>query len=214
MSRRADDLPKDDAKQFRAWLGRIEVRWKAKRGESLVGELADAEPPAGRRPLPVRDRDWFMTIKNRRLPLGRKKAIELCLRLRRHGEQINDNVVRMLLIDTTDDPLVIIPSGEATRLRDRIVHGLEQHGVVVNDPACRFLDGYLKRFESLERNFADLREAIRVFRSIHGRIGWWKVIRATNVVDANGTFTTPSLFARLEDETADMQFETRKTKSK
>jgi hypothetical protein len=150
-----------------------------------------------------------MRLQNPGLPLGRKKALELCLRLWRFGDAAPDGIVRML-IDVADDPLVILPCGEAKRLSDRVVSGLEAHGVAVNEGARIFLEDYFRRFESLVRNFNSLREAVNRFRSIHQGVGWWKLYEASEISDDEGSFKTPSLFARLERATRHVEFDVRR----
>lgn len=150
-----------------------------------------------------------MRLQNPSLPLGRKKAIELCLRLWRFGVAAPDHIVRML-IDVTDDPLVVLPSGEAKRLTDRVVSGLEANGVAVNERARTFLEEYFRRFESLMRNFSSLREVVDRFRSIHRSVGWWKLYEASEISEDEGNFKTPSLFARLERETRHLEFDVRR----
>jgi hypothetical protein len=218
MPRERDNLSATDAAQFRAWLKRVKANWE-QRGWPWIATLTETDPhrktPRRKRSdgskepkLPPRDRDWFMRLQNQKLPLGRKKALELCLRLWRFGIAAPDGIVRML-IDVTDDPLVILPAGEAKRLTDRIISGLQARGVLVNESGRIFLEEYFGRFESLIRNFRSLREAVDRFRSIHRAVGWWKIYEASNISEDESRFQTPSLFARLERETRHVEFDVR-----
>lgn len=143
-------------------------RWGDK-SRPWIGTLLE-RAPCRKRPdgtteeeLPERDRDWFMRAQNTELPLSRKKAIEICLRLWRHGiVAANNNIVRML-IDTTDDQLVIVPPAEARPLAKYLVEGLEKRANPINEAGRQFLGHYFARFESLTRRDAGLREAVRSF---------------------------------------------------
>jgi hypothetical protein len=211
--RKPDNLSAADAERFRAWLGRERERWEAKE-RSWIGTLLEHAPCRKRSDgstedeLPERDRDWFMRAQNAELPLSRKKAIEFCLRLWRHGiVAANDNIVRML-IDTTDDQLVIVPPAEARPLAKHLVEGLEKRANPINEAGRQFLDDYFARFESLTRRDPRLSKAVRRFQSEHRGVTWWKLSRSKDF--GEGTrFSTPSLFTRLEQETRGMSFDFR-----
>jgi hypothetical protein len=148
-----------------------------------------------------------MRAQNTELPLSRKKAIEICLRLWRHGIRVNDNIVRML-IDTTDDRLVIVPPAEARPLANHLVEGLEKRANPINEAGRRFLEDYFARFESLTSSDARLREAVYRFQSEHRGVGWWNLSRSKDF-GQGAQFSAPTLFTRLEQETRDMKFDVR-----
>jgi hypothetical protein len=211
--RKPDNLSAADAGQFRAWLGRVREHWEAE-GRPWTATLLERAPCRKRsdgsieEELPERDRDWFMRAQNGELPLSRKKAIEICLRLWRHGiTRINDNVVRML-IDTTDEQLVIVPPAEARPLANYLIDGLEKRANPINEAGRRFLDDYFARFEALTRSDAGLREAIWRFQSENHGVSWWKLSRS-KAFGEGARRTTPSLFMRLEQETRDVKFDVR-----
>jgi hypothetical protein len=211
--RKPDNLSAADAGQFRAWLGRVRERWEAQ-GRSWIGTLLERAPCRKRsdgsteEELPERDRDWFMRAQNTELPLSRKKAIEICLRLWRHRiTKVNDNIVRML-IDTTDDRLVIVPPGEAQLLANHLVEGLENRANPINEAGRRFLDEYFARFESLTRRDAGLRGAVYRFQSEHRVVSWWALSRSKDFGEGE-QFNALTLFMRLELETRDMKFDVR-----
>jgi len=211
--RKPDNLSAADAERFRAWLGRVRERWEAA-GRPWIGTLLERAPCRKRsdaskeEELPERDRDWFMRAQNRELPLSRKRAIEICLRLWRHGiTTANDNIVRML-IDTADDRLVIVPPDEAGPLTNHLIEGLEKRENPINEAGRRFLGDYFARFESLTRRDARLSEAVWRFQSENRGVGWWKLSRSKDFGDGV-RFSTPSLFTRLEQETRGMKFDVR-----
>jgi hypothetical protein len=215
--RKRDNLSTADAKLFRAWLDRVRQRWKA-RGHPWIGTLVKRAPCRKRadgsteHKLPQRDRDWFMRGQNENLPLSRGKAIEICLRLFRHGIEVaNDNIVRMLM-DTTDDKLVILPAGGAIPLTNHLIEGLKKRANPINEAGRDFLRDYLTRFESLTRRNAHLREAVFQFESRYRHVGWWKLSNSGEF-DEGKPLVVLSLFTRLERESRTMKWDVRERKS-
>jgi hypothetical protein len=211
--RKTDYLSKADAAAFRAWLGRVRQKWEG-HGKSWIGTLVEPAPCRRRTDgsregeLPERDRDFFMRAQNPDLPLGKKKALEICLRLWRHSiVAANDNIVRML-IDTTDEQLVCLPQGKANAVADHLIDRLESRGNLINEAGRDDLRNYLERYESLVNRDPELRAAIWSFQSRHRGIPMWKLSRSKDYGKGT-TFTTPSLFTRLEQETRDVQFDVR-----
>jgi hypothetical protein len=119
-----------------------------------------------------------MRAQNTELPLSRKKAIEICLRLWRHTFRVNDNIVRMLLDDARDEVPAFLPEDGARALANYLVDGLERRSSSISEIGRSFLLDYLSRYEALTRRDPRLSRAVRQFISEHGRIGWWKLSRS------------------------------------
>jgi hypothetical protein len=242
--RKPDNLSAADAEQFRAWLGRVRDRWEAQ-GRRWLGTLLEHAPCRKRsdgsteEELPERDRDWFMRVQNTELPLSRKKAIEICLRLWRHKFRVNDNIARMLLEDARDEVPVFLPEDGARALVNYLVDGLERRSCSISETGRNFLLDYLSRYEALTRRDPRLSQAVRQFISEHRHIGWWKLSRSSDFrgiseqfdaerrasepsgatvsiarADEAGVFHAPTLFMRLEQETREMKFDVRTPRKK
>lgn len=215
--RKPDNLSDRDAEAFRRWLDRIRQRWESQ-GRSWIGTLVDRAPCRRRadgsreHELPERDRDFFMRAQNPKAPLGKKKALEICLRLWRYGIAANDNIVRML-VDTTDEELVCTLPGKGQAAAIHLIDRLERRGNLINEAGRRDLRDYFERYESLVSRDPELRAALRSFQSRHRRVGWWKLSHSQDFGEGT-SFTTPSLFARLERETRDIKFDVRGDRAK
>ena len=181
--RKPDNLPVADAQLFRAWLGRVRERWEAQ-GRPWLATLLEPAPCRKRsdgsteEELPERDRDWFMRVQNSELPLSRKKAIEICLRLWRHDFRVNDNIVRMLLDDASDEVPVFLPKDGGRALASYLIDGLERRSSAISETGRCFLLEYFSRYEGLTSRDPRLSKAVRQFISEHRRIGWWKLSRS------------------------------------
>jgi hypothetical protein len=119
-----------------------------------------------------------MRAQNTELPLSRKKAIEICLRLWRHSFRVNDNIVRMLLEDARDEVPAFLPKDGARALANYLVDGLESRSSSISETGRNFLLDYLSRYEALTSRDPRLSQAVRQFISEHRHIGWWKLSRS------------------------------------
>jgi hypothetical protein len=217
--RKPDNLSAANARQFRAWLGRVREHWEA-HGRPWLGTLLERAPCRKRadgtkeEELPERDRDWFMRAQNTNLPLSRKKAIEICLRLRRHNFRVNDNIARMLLDDARDEVPIFLLEGAATALADYLVDGLERRSSSISEIGRSFLLDYLSRYEALTLRDPCLSQAVWQFVSEHRITGWWQLSRSpdfhgidTQQFDAERRASEPSSASASADPTEPPQGE-------
>jgi hypothetical protein len=189
--RKQDNLSAEDAQQFRAWLSRVRERWEAG-GRPWLGTLLERAPCRKRsdgtteEELPERDRDWVMRAQNPSLPLSRKKAIEICLRLWRHNIRmggrfvVNDNIARMLLDDARDEAPLFLPDGGAAALANYLINALERRSISISEIGRSFLFDYLSRYEAFTSRDPRLSKAVNTFVSEHRRIGWWNLSRSSD----------------------------------